>query len=135
MRAEASITERGIEWLTMGIGVNINNDQFPPELASVAIALKTLNDGKELEREPIAAAILNHLQADYELLQAEGFEDIRRRWLDLAIGIGEEVQLKGINEHRHGVAVGMDEHGCLLLLEEGCDEPEPALSGDIVFMR
>ena len=50
----------GEEYILLGIGININNDSFPPELAGKAVSLKQLL-GRTLEVEHLAGLVLAKL--------------------------------------------------------------------------
>lgn len=133
IRAEMSAGPERIDWLTVGIGVNVNNQDFPPALADIAVSLRTLNNGVPLLRARIAAEILLRMERCYAQLQREGFAPVRAAWLAHAVGIGEPVTINGVNERRHGVAVGLDAQGCLLLQEADAATPQPVLAGDMVL--
>ena len=60
----------GEEYLLIGIGVNVNNDSFPDELAPVAIAMKDIL-GRETDIDFLAARLLARLRWNIGLLHYE----------------------------------------------------------------
>lgn len=132
IRAEMAAGVSGMDWLSLGIGVNVNQQELPPELAGVAVSLRELNHGVPLLRARIAAAVLQQLVENYRRLQHEGFAGIRRTWLSYALCLGEYVTIQGAGTPQQGIATGIDMQGCLLLQEEGAALPQPVLAGDMV---
>ena len=62
----------------MGIGLNVNSVDFPGGLQDTAISLRQACGVEgELEREPIATALLNELDAVYRLEDAMRTEILR----------------------------------------------------------
>ena len=64
-------TDRGLsgreEYVLIGIGINVNNDCFPPELAGLALAMKDVL-GRETDLELLAARLLAKLRWNIGLL-------------------------------------------------------------------
>lgn len=66
-----SETDRGLtgreEYILIGIGINVNNREFPPELAGRALAMKELL-GRETDLDLVAARLLGKLRWNIGLL-------------------------------------------------------------------
>jgi BirA family biotin operon repressor/biotin-[acetyl-CoA-carboxylase] ligase len=60
----------GEEYILLGIGVNVNNEEFPPELEKQAVSLKQLLD-REVDVNRLAALILAKLAWNIGLLHYE----------------------------------------------------------------
>ena len=130
VRSEMHVDMDRVEWLILGIGVNINPTAFPRELQDIAISLYQLK-GEPIPRAKVAAAILGRLLANYRLLQQEGFTSLRTNWLNHALGIGETVAIDQNGVKEEGIALGLDEEG-YLLLKQG-DQVKRVLAGDMVL--
>lgn len=100
--------------LVIGVGINLAQREFAPELAgrATSVALKT---GRAPERDALLDVLLEEFDAWRARLEAEGFEPVRSRWLALGETIGRRVTIDGVT----GVAVGLDADGALLLEEHG----------------
>ncbi len=98
----------------LGIGINVAQRAFPPELAERATSLR-LATGRDVDRETLLAAVLEALDRWRARLEAEGFEPVRARWRALADTLGRPVTVDGVS----GVAVDVDDDGALLVDEGG----------------
>ena len=120
-----------LEWIVVGIGINVNTEQadFPEELANSATSLKA-EGGRTFERVKILQGILAELERCYDEFQHTGFEPFRRRWKEMSDMIGAEVTVTRGDECEEGVAVDIDEGGGLIL-ENGDGRFQKILSGDV----
>lgn len=98
----------------IGIGVNVAQSRFAPDLAGRATSI-ALECGRAIARDALLDALLRHFDARRESLEREGFTAVRARWLVLADTIGREVRVEG----QTGLAVGLDDDGALLLSDAG----------------
>lgn len=120
-----------VYWLVVGIGVNVNNQDFPPELSGVASSLRLLNGGTPLELSDVAAAILDRFADNYRLLCEDRFDLIRQNWTNMALAINEEASISGLQGKETGIVRGLDEEGYLLLEQNG--RLNRVLAGDMVI--
>ena len=131
IRCEMRADMEAVYWLVAGIGVNVNNDDFPPELSNVAACLRQLNNGDLLDISVLAAAILDRLGENYDLLCADRFDLIREKWMGMALAINETASISGLNGKETGIVRGLDEDGYLLLEQDGI--LNRVLAGDMVI--
>ena len=138
--AEVRTEMDAIKFVILGIGLDVNCDtsDFPPEVRRVASSLKM--ELAKQEREPIlrgdlAVALLRELDRACRLAgDDEGFDGIRREWGRLSSTLGKRVALQ-IGPHRlEGHAQALDEDGSLLVR---CDNGriEHAVSGDVIMEK
>ena len=138
--AEVRTEMDAIKFVILGIGLDVNCDtsDFPPEVRRVATSLKM--ELAKQEREPIlrgdlAVALLRELDRACRLAgDDEGFDGIRREWGRLSSTLGKRVALQ-IGPHRlEGHAQALDEDGSLLVR---CDNGriEHAVSGDVIMEK
>ena len=114
IRCEMHADMDKVHWLIMGTGININNTSFPAELADTACSLWQIT-GKKYVRAEIAAAVLKHLFASYQLLLAGNFGKLQQEWLARAVGLGQQVCVNNSGNIESGIALDLDEDGYLLL--------------------
>jgi BirA family transcriptional regulator, biotin operon repressor / biotin---[acetyl-CoA-carboxylase] ligase len=99
--------------VVVGIGVNLNQRRFPPELAGQATSA-ALETGGPVDREAVLAALLEAFDGWRGRLEAEGFAAVRARWLALSETIGQRISVEG----RCGRATDLDAEGALVLEDE-----------------
>ncbi len=96
--------------VVVGIGVNLNQRRFPPELAGQATSA-ALATGGPVDPEAVLTALLAAFDGWRGRLEAEGFAAIRARWLGLSDTVGRQVSADG----QVGQAVDLDLDGALVL--------------------
>ena len=81
------------EFVVLGVGLNVNQTEFPAALADSATSLR-LTAGRSIPRAPLLAQILKHLEVRYETLCADGADGIRTAFRDRMDRLGERVTLR-----------------------------------------
>jgi len=124
-----------VKYVILGIGVDVNLDQadFPPELHRLATSLK-IQCGRRVSRSELAACILRELDADYERLRSGQFSAIADEWAEHSATIGENVSIQLGNRRIQGRAESLAEDGALLLRTEH-GRLERILGGDVLLER
>jgi BirA family biotin operon repressor/biotin-[acetyl-CoA-carboxylase] ligase len=107
-----------------GIGANLNQRRFPPELAPRATSA-WLETGHSVDREAVLTALLAAFDGWRGQLEAEGFGPVRGRWLALSDTIGRRVHVDGWA----GLAVDLDAGGALVL--ETTAGPRRVVAGEL----
>jgi len=102
-----------------GIGIDVNQDanEFPPELRKIATSLK-IERGESVSRAELAAAILRELDDDYTRICAGKFSDISGEWEEHCGTIGKGVTVQIGDRKIRGRAETLDDEGALILRTE-----------------
>ena len=131
--AEAIETPAG-RAVVVGIGINLTDDAFPQEIASVATSVAT-QSGRPPEREAILSALLNALRRWYSLLQEpEGALKIVAAWSSRSsYTAGKLVQVTNGDETLRGVTRGIEDDGALRL--ETIQGIQLIRAGDVTSVR
>ena len=95
--------------VALGIGINVAQRAFPPELAERATSVHLA--GGKADRDGVLAALLEAFDAWRTRLEQEGFAPVRARWRALADTLGRRVSVDGVT----GTAVDVDDDGALLV--------------------
>jgi BirA family biotin operon repressor/biotin-[acetyl-CoA-carboxylase] ligase len=105
----------GANFAVVGIGVNANHDagDFSPELSAIASSLR-MASGHEVDRMPLAAAILRRLDGLHSKLQSR-FHEIVAEASKRSSLIGKNIQIHNGGELIEGIAERLDENGALML--------------------
>lgn len=102
-----------------GIGIDVNQDanEFPPELRKIATSLK-IERGESVSRAELAAAILRELDEDYTRVCAGKFSEISAEWEEHCGTIGKGVTVQIGDRKIRGRAESLDDEGALILRTE-----------------
>lgn len=116
----AKIDERKIDFIVLGIGINVNigRNQFLEEIRNSATSL-AMEAGQEISRQELIIRLYENLEKWYKRLLQKGFGSVREKWLELTQMIGQKVQVTFKEETVEGKATGIDDDGSLILLTKG----------------
>jgi BirA family biotin operon repressor/biotin-[acetyl-CoA-carboxylase] ligase len=116
MHAEAT----RVQHLVAGMGLNVNQREFPPELRSIATSLR-LESGRDWSRVELAAALLKSLDREYRAFIADlevSRRDILRRFEEHSSSVrGRPVHVDEDGGY-HGITAGLDARGFLQVRTE-----------------
>ena len=131
--AEAIETPDG-RAVILGIGINLTQNAFPPELINVATSVAEAT-GREPEREALLASLLRALTRWYALLnEPAGNEKIVSAWASRSTyAAGKLVQVSNGDEVWQGTTCGVESDGALRLLING--EVKLVRAGDVHTVR
>lgn len=124
-----SDTNGKLDWLVVGTGVNIAT--FPQVTEGLA-ATSLNNEGSHATVQQVLENYSYQLLELYMLWKTEGFDPIRRIWMDHAIGLGEKITVRLPAEEFTGIFQDLDPGGALVLaLENG--ETRLVTAGEVFF--
>jgi BirA family biotin operon repressor/biotin-[acetyl-CoA-carboxylase] ligase len=111
-----SCLEASAPYAVVGIGVNVNQTTFPPEIAESATSLRLVR-GAPLDRTLLAAAILRKLDAWFPAL-AENFLKVVRAASGRSTLLGQKVRCLSGGRIIEGIATGLASDGALEIRTE-----------------
>jgi BirA family transcriptional regulator, biotin operon repressor / biotin---[acetyl-CoA-carboxylase] ligase len=123
-----------IRHVVVGLGLNVNNPEFPPELAATATSL-TLTAGGTFSRVNLLKAWLEEFEELYGRFLNQGFPEILEEWKGYAVTLGRAVTVRQGPREISGQAMDVAPDGALLLrtntgemvrVTSGEITPEPA---------
>lgn len=120
-----------IHSVIIGIGINVNQNNFPEEIQEIATSLKLVK-GEEINRAHVMQSIMAEFELLYELFLKEGFLPVKQMWEAHAITIGRRIVARTIKGAIEGFAKGITEDG-VLLLEDNYGTMHKIYSADIDF--
>ena len=100
--------------LGIGVDVNVNAGEFPPEIRKVATSLK-IETNRTVERAELAVEILRELDFDYAQIRAGKFESVADEWAERCTTLGKHVTIRMGERAFKGRAESLDPDGALLL--------------------
>ncbi|MBP2634274.1 MAG: birA [Firmicutes bacterium] len=125
---EMSAEMDAINYVVIGMGINVNIDEFPDDIAATAASL-SIASGHQISRIKLLTAILSELESVYMLVKKTGFAPALAAWREESITLGQTVKVCGFESSFNGVAVDIDADGALLV--ETPQGIERVLAGDV----
>ena len=125
---ESQVSGSKVASVVVGIGINVEQREFPEPLAGIATSLALLA-ASDRERAGLLADVLQGLELRLPLLQSQGVRGIAEELRRHDALLGARLRVDG----REGVGAGIDDEG-RLLLQSGQGVPEPQLSGHVELL-
>jgi BirA family transcriptional regulator, biotin operon repressor / biotin---[acetyl-CoA-carboxylase] ligase len=129
---EGSFKQDMVEYVTVGIGLNVNQETFPAPLQETATSLR-LSLGHPVERTGLFRAIIASFEREYDLLAVRGYDSIVPRWLGRSSVVGRQIEVSQEGTMITGVVRGISAEGSLLL--ETPDGLKGLLAGDVTVLH
>lgn len=146
---ESDIEGTRLNWVVVGIGLNVNIDfrqqeelksgspgksgNGAPPLSETATSLSMILDrDTSADRLPILQKYLVNVERRYNALR-QG-ELPHNEWRDRLIGIGEAITIISQDQTHTGTMMGVDENGALLI-EQADGSVHTFLAGDVTLRR
>lgn len=123
---EMSTGAEGIRYVIVGIGINVNRNIFPEEIASMAGSVQA-GQGKTA----IIEAFLFQFEKQYELFEKEKTcRPFLNEYNQRLVNIGKQVQILSEGERKIRISYGIDEGGALIVADE-YGKKEKIISGEV----
>ena len=114
----------------VGVGINVNTEQFPEEIQEVASSLKR-ECGREFSRETLIAAILKYFERFFESYEkTQDLRLLRDDYEAMLANKGKEVLVLDPQGSYTGIAKGITDSGNLVVMCEDGSEKE-VYSGEV----
>lgn len=109
-----------IDYIVVGIGINVNlqQEEFPPEMRQRASSL-AVAAGKRIPRRPLFLAILTELEGCYGDFLKGGFPGLLDEWRERSSTLGKKVNVYLPGRKVEGTALDVDDDGALLVELDG----------------
>ncbi|NLM12763.1 MAG: biotin--[acetyl-CoA-carboxylase] ligase [Epulopiscium sp.] len=112
---EMSAELEKVNYIILGIGINVNMSSFPEDIKNMATSLK-IEGGKDYDRKEIVKAILTNLEKYYEAyLNKQDLENLIEKYKSYCLTLGKEVKIIHRNEEFIGKAIDLTEEGELMV--------------------
>lgn len=128
---ESSLTQSLVEYVIVGIGVNVNQTEFPPDLAGKATSLR-LETRREFDRNALFRDILTALEALYIQCTKRGFGIILPLWMSRTSMINKPIAVSLHGNVVTGIVKGLSPEGGLILTANGKDQT--LFAGDVTIL-
>lgn len=118
--------------LVIGIGLNVNQTEFPSWL-DIQVSSLRLHTGKFVSREWVLASVMNKLQEYLTRLRIHKKTDLLTRYRQHCDTLGQTIRFNHKEELKTGLAVDIAQDGSLLINIEG--ETIPFQGNEISHIR
>ena len=109
------VEQAAIDYIVIGIGINVNNTAFPEDIRDMATSLY-LEKGERVSRSALIAESMRRLEVDYEaFLKTEDLSAILPDYNAHLISMNKEVRVLDPKGEYTGISRGMDAQGELLV--------------------
>jgi BirA family biotin operon repressor/biotin-[acetyl-CoA-carboxylase] ligase len=129
---EISTEMDSINYIVVGLGLNVNTPDFPRELEKRATSM-LIETGKNFSRIKLLRAYLEQFEKYYKLFTSNHFRLIMRRWKELTEIIGREIIVDVIGQSHSGKVIDIDDDG-VLIIEDGNGVIHRIFSGDVTVV-
>jgi len=129
--SQSSLFRGAPEFVIIGIGINVNqnDDQLPPECKETSTSLR-IELGKRVSRFTVLEQFITIWEKHFQGFLKEGYPYIRTNWIKNNVTLGRYITINNSNNPNVGVAVDISERGGLLVsLSDGL--PEEFLAEDL----
>lgn len=115
---EMSAELDAVNYVIIGIGVNVNTTDFDEDIQSVASSL-FLETGLKIKRSQVVADITRSFETNYEIfMRTQDMSGLIDQYNSLLINAGKEVTITNIKDQFIGNAIGINERGELLVKKQ-----------------
>lgn len=102
-----------IHYVVVGIGINVNTEDFPEDIAKVAASMHTVS-GQYFRRSEIIADVCQAFEAYYErFIKTSDLTGLMEDYNKRLINCGQRVYIEERGRQFNGIAEGIDSEGCL----------------------
>ena len=123
-----------IRFVIVGIGLNVNQEKFPGELANLATSLRA-ETGKPQSRMELLVRLLHEFESDYNRFLREGVATVVARFESVSsYARGKRVRVTNGTESYVGTTAGLGPEG-LLQVERDGGQLMTVIAGDVAEAR
>jgi len=114
-----------LEWVIVGLGLNIASHPENTDFPATSLRFEQWSTSVEEALQAYARSFLGWANRWIE----DGFQPVRKTWLQRSIGLGEPIEVRLENQTLTGIFKDMDETGTLILETDG--EIRHIAAGDV----
>jgi BirA family biotin operon repressor/biotin-[acetyl-CoA-carboxylase] ligase len=130
--AESAAQAGELQFIVLGIGVNLRTAEYPPELAARVTSIEA-ETSRPAERGIVLAEILSGLNERYSDLRGRRFDAILSAWRRLAVSLpSAPIEWDSPHGVLRGRAEGIDDGGALLVSVDG--KVERVVAGEVRWL-
>lgn len=107
-----------INYVVIGAGINVNQDNFPEEIRHIAGSL-SVELGEKISRAALTASVMEALERIYEIfLQTEDLSKLYKEYNEICVNRGHQIRVMEPGNEYTGETDGINESGELVVRKE-----------------
>lgn len=107
-----------IHYVVIGIGINVNTENFPEDIVGVAVSMHTAS-GQYFKRSEIIADVWQAFERYYDrFMETSDLSELMEDYNKRLINDGQRVYIEERGRKFDGIAEGIDREGCLLVRKD-----------------
>lgn len=127
---EMSTEDQYIRYVVIGIGINVNIDEFPGDIRGTATSLK-LELGETVRRSPLIKAVAAAFEEYYDIfLETCDMSKLKEEYNRKLANMSRQVRVMDPGGEFCGTALGIDDEGSLLVRKSD-KTVAPVISGEV----
>ena len=128
--SESILTNGFPSSVIIGIGLNVNQENFSEELQPIATSL-FLEAGKSLNRIELLSSLLVKLEHWYTFIRRNDYKRIIDTWQSYAPMMGTRITINNNGQRVEGIAHRLEDNGTLMLQSD--DREYTCTAGDVIL--
>ena len=128
---EASTQQNRVDFVVIGIGINVNQTRFPEPIGETATSLKNAS-GRTLDRASLFRSVVEALEYHYTHLSSSGFQSVVPQWLSRSSMLNKRISVSTHGTPLSGVVKGLSREGGLIL--QTGNEERILFAGDVSIL-
>lgn len=125
---ESSWKESRIDFVVIGVGMNVNQEKFRVDLRRTATSLK-IECGREFDRTSLVRDFFERVERGYLQFRQSGTDGILTEWKTRCRTLGKEISVEQSGKILKGKAIDVDAEGALII--EDRDGLARVFAGDV----
>ncbi len=111
---ESSFDSKKLSHVVLGIGLNVNQENFSPEISGKATSLSIFT-GKKCDRDEILCLMLNKFSLLHETLRQKKFYSIMNEWRKRTKIFGKKIKLTLAGNVIEGICEDISDKGAIMV--------------------
>jgi BirA family biotin operon repressor/biotin-[acetyl-CoA-carboxylase] ligase len=128
---EGSFKDNSSEYMILGLGINVNQRNFPNDLNQTATSL-SLACNREVDRADLFRETLRSLERNYINLRNSGFPSILNAWISRSSVIDKPISISQQGTLITGIVKGLNSDGGLIIQTN--ESTQTVFAGDVIVV-
>ena len=119
---EMQLRDSEIDYVVVGVGINVNTSKFPEELKDTATSIY-MESGRVSDRETLVESIVEYFDEAYrQFLETQDLSFLKEAYNDMSVNVGREVRVLEPGNEYTAYAQGINTEGELLVRTQEGEE-------------